>query len=82
MLQHRNLECGCPVWTADQTRLGSIAEVNGRFLRVRRTLRPDIWLPADSVLWADHDRVVMAFAREDLDRYRRKPLRPVVQAKG
>ncbi len=72
MFERRTLQPGQPIFTADQHRLGFIAEVRGPFLRVRRFLRPGFWLASEYVLWADDHRVVMAFGRRDLSRYQRR----------
>ena len=72
MLQQRTFKPGQPVLTADQRRLGHVAELRGPFIRVRRFLRPGFWLSAEYVLWSDESRIVMAFAKRDLPRYRRR----------
>ena len=72
MLQTVTLSPGQPVFTADQCRIGSIAEVRGPFVRVRRLFRKDLWLASNFVLWADERRIVMAFGIRDLARYGRR----------
>ena len=72
MFDHETATVGQPVLTADQRRLGRVAELRGPFIRVRRFLRPGFWLSTEYVLWSDSGRIVMAFARRDLSRYRRR----------
>ena len=80
MIQHPPFRPGQTVLTADISRLGAVAEVRGPFLRVHRRFRGSFWLAAECILWADHDRVVMAFARADLNRYRRARLPAIPRA--
>ena len=80
MIQHPPFRPGQTVLTADTSRLGAVAEVRGPFLRVHRRFRGSLWLAAECILWADHDRVVMAFARADLNRYRRARLPAIPRA--
>lgn len=80
MIQHPPFRPGQTVLTADISRLGAVAEVRGPFLRVHRRFRGSFWLAAECILWADHDRVVMAFARADLNRYRRSRLPAIPRA--
>lgn len=72
MLQTTTLWPGQPVFSADQRRIGSLAEVRGPFVRVRRLFRKDLWLASNFVLWADDRRVVMSFGIRDLARYGRR----------
>ncbi len=72
MIQHPPLYLGQIVLTADKSRLGTISEVRGPHLRLQRRLRRSIWLPIESILWVDNERVVMAFKAEDLHRYQRR----------
>ena len=80
MIQHPPFRPGQTVLTADTSRLGAVAEIRGPFLRVHRRFRGSFWLAAECILWADHDRVVMAFARADLNRYRRARLPAIPRA--
>ena len=80
MIQHPPFRPGQTVLTADISRLGAVAEVRGPFLRVHRRFRGSFWLAAECILWADHDGIVMAFARADLNRYRRARLPAIPRA--
>ena len=79
MIQHAPLLTGQTVLTADKTRLGTIAEVRGPFLRIQRFLGRSYWLGMECILWVDTERVVMAFKAADLNRYRRKRRPPIAQ---
>ena len=79
---YNTLKPGMPLFTADQSKLGTTGECHGPFVRVKRRLRRDFWLATEYILWADSERVVMAFPARDFARYRRSQIPEIPRPTG
>jgi hypothetical protein len=59
-----------PVRTADGEDLGTMAQVDGPFMKVSRGwFHRDYWIPTEYIAAANAREVVLSFTAEDLPRY-------------
>jgi hypothetical protein len=65
-----DLTSGCPVFTADGTKLGKIKEVQSDAFLVNAPLQADYWLCREDVRTAASDQVVMRFEMDRLDEFK------------
>ncbi len=64
------LALGCPVFTADGDKLGTVKEVRGSALKVDAPMQPDYWLSTGSIRLARTDRIDLAFPKDRLGDYK------------
>jgi hypothetical protein len=63
---------GCEIYTADGSKLGTVKEVHGLYFKVDAPMQPDYWLACECIRGgAMGDRVDVAFAKDDLSKYKR-----------
>ena len=65
-----SITVGMSVTTRDGEALGTVKEVQVGYFKVDVRLRPDYWLQADFAEVATDGRVVLTFAKEELDAYK------------
>lgn len=61
---------GLPVYTLDNKRLGSVAEVGDAYFRVHVRWRRDFWLARNQVAYVDDRSVGMLFRADEAELYR------------
>jgi hypothetical protein len=61
---------GCPVYTADGDKLGTVKELAGSAFKVNAHLQPDYWLSFSCVRAATPERVELAFPKDRLGDYK------------
>ena len=66
---YQALTVGCPVYTADDTKLGVVKEVRGRSFQVDALLRLDYWLTTDTIRSATPERITVIFGQDHLRDY-------------
>lgn len=75
-----SLNVGCPIFTADGERLGTLAEVRSQHLKVHAPMRRDYWIDASDARVSDGKRIELTFNNEDLGAHRAgDPGHPKVQ---
>lgn len=75
-----SLEVGCPIFTADGERIGTLAEVRSQHLKVDAPMRRDYWIDASNVRVCDGKRIELTFNNDDLGAYQAgDPGHPKVQ---
>jgi hypothetical protein len=58
------------VITLDQSKLGTVREIQGECFKVNAPWEPDYWLPLSCVSTATGDRVLLSFNKNRLDDYK------------
>ncbi len=61
---------GCPVYTADGDKLGTVKELAGSAFKVNAHLQPDYWLSTSCVRAATANREELAFPKDRLGDYK------------
>ena len=61
---------GLPVYTLDNKRLGSVADVGDAYFRVHVRWRRDFWLARNQVVYVDDRSVGMLFRADEAELYR------------
>ncbi len=74
----RDARRGAAVITEDGKKLGEVADVEGRYIKVDVRFGRDYWLQADYVTEESPESITFGFARKDLGAYRVD--RPVMAA--
>ncbi len=64
------LRTGCPVYTSDGDKLGTVSETNGNAFKLDVSGQPDYWLPIGEILNSDIDRITMRFDKDHLGDYK------------
>jgi hypothetical protein len=64
------LAMGCPVYTADGDKLGTVKEIRGSAFKVDAPMHPDYWLSTGSIRLAGSDRIDLAFPKDRLGDYK------------
>ncbi len=57
---------GCPVYTADDDKLGKVKEVQSGYFKVDASMQPDYWLSVENVTSVAPDRITLAFVKDRL----------------
>jgi hypothetical protein len=75
-----SLNIGCPIFTADGEKIGTLAEVRSQHLKVHVPMRRDYWIDASNAQVSDGKRIELTFNNDDLGAYRADdPGHPEVQ---
>jgi hypothetical protein len=64
------MRTGCPVYTADGDKLGTVSQTGGDAFKLDVSGQPDYWLPTGEILKADIDRITMRFDKDHLGDYK------------
>lgn len=64
---------GCPVYTADDDKLGTVKELQHGCFKVDAKMQPDYWLSTGSVATVGPERVVMSFTKDRLGEFKTDP---------
>lgn len=65
-----SLSVGCPIFTADGEKIGTLAEVRGQHLKVDAPMRRDYWIDASCALVSDGKRIELTFNHDALSAHR------------
>ncbi len=68
-----DIPVGCPVYTADEQRLGTVKELQAGCFKVDAPLQPDYWLSTRDVAAVTLERLVLSFAKEQLAEFKVEP---------
>jgi len=66
----RELPVDAEVFTSDGDRIGKIREVGSGSFKVDAAMRPDYWLPTDTVASTTGNRVTLSFHKDRLGEYK------------
>jgi hypothetical protein len=61
-----SLNVGCPIFTADGEKIGTLAEVRSQHLKVHARMRRDYWIDASNARVSDGKRIELTFNHDDL----------------
>ena len=64
---------GCPVYTSDGDRLGTVRETSAKAFQVDASGQPDYWLPIEEIRTSGIDRIIMRFDKDHLGSHKLDP---------
>ena len=64
------MRIGCPVYTSDGDKLGTVKDLAGDTFKLDVSGQPDYWLRSTDVLNAAVDRITMRFNKDHLGDYK------------
>ncbi len=64
------LRAGCPVYTSDGDKLGTVSHTDGNAFRLDVSGQPDYWLPMREMFDVGLDRITMRFDKDHVGDYK------------